>query len=213
METNYADVGEFFLSEGLRAGMFKFTLGNSQINGSINFMGTNYTPSGATVSAAAYTAATSNDVLNGASGIDSISIRKVETSGAMAADSVATFESLEVSMGKDSRERPGLGSLYPIGIGRGRFSGDLTANIYFESRAMLANFKANDVMNIRFALTDDETTTYNGNSYHFSFPGCRIMSYTADPESADSDIMAKVVFKAMLDPYHTQKTCVISRIS
>jgi len=215
IESVMQDISEYFLSTGLRVGSMKFALGNSQIGGSFSMQGTNYTASGASVSVGginAYQPSLTNDVLNGASGIDSISLQVLNSNGSHAAPSTAIFESLDVTIDNALREQPGLGSLYPIGIGRGRFSADLSANIYFETRALFANFVANDVMTIRFAITDDETNITSGNSYHFSFPGCRIQSYSANPESADTDVMAKIAFKAVLDPYLTTATCIISRI-
>ena len=215
-ETESADVTEFSLSEGQRAGSMKFALGNSQIGGSISFMGTNFTRSGASVSVGgvgSYNPSLVNDVLNGASGIDNITMQSLPSTGIHDAATAAIFESMDVTIDNALREQPGLGSLYPVGVGRGRFSADLSANIYFENRSLFAKFVANDVLTIRFALTDDETDIATGNAYIVSFPGCRIQSYSANPESADSDIMSKVAFKAVLDPYLTQKTCIITRLA
>lgn len=215
LEAALQDVGEFFLNEGMRIGSMKFALGNSQISGSFSLMGTNYVGSGTSVSVggtSSYNPSLVNDVLNGASGIDNVSMQKLNTDGSHDAASTEVFESMDITLDNALREQPGLGSLYPVGIGRGRFSADISATIYFESRALFENFIANDVMTIRFALTDDENDINLGNSYHFSFPGCRIQSYTANPESPDSDVMAKVSFKAVLDPFLTQKTCIITRI-
>lgn len=215
IETAFQDVSEFFLSEGLTIGSMKFALSNSQINGSFSMMGTNYTGSGVSVSSggvAGYNPSLTNDVLNGASGIDSISIQKLNSTGLHDAAETVTFESLDITIDNSLREQQGLGSLYPIGIGRGRFMADISANIYFESRSIFDKFLANDVMTLRFSITDDELDIAAGNSYHFSFPGCRIQSYEANPESADSDVMAKVSFKAVIDPYLTNQTCIITRI-
>jgi len=215
VESALQDVGEFFLSEGLRIGSMKFALGNSQIGGSFSVMGTNYTGSSASVSVggtAAYNPSLVNDVLNGASGIDSISMQALNSNGVHATAEAAIFESMDITIDNALREQPGLGSLYPVGIGRGRFSADISSNVYFESRELYNRFIANDVVTIRFALTDDETDIAQGNAYIFSFPGCRIQSYTSNPESADSDVMAKIAFKAVIDPYLTQKTCIITRI-
>lgn len=214
VETANQDVTEFALSEGLKVGSMKFALGNSQISGGFSLMGTNFTRSGASVSVGgigSYNPSLVNDVLNGASGIDSISIQKMNADGSHDAASAEIFESIDVTMDNTLREQPGLGSLYPVGIGRGRFSADLAANMYFQTRAMFTNFVANDVMTIRFALTDDENDIAQGNAYLFSFPGCRIQSYNAPPDTVDADIMAKVSFKAVLDPYLTQKTCIVTR--
>jgi len=215
VESAFQDVTEFFLSEGLKVGSMKFALSNSQSNGSFSFMGTNYTASGVSVSAggvAGYNDSLTNDVLNGASGIGGISIQRLDPTGVHDAASAAIFESLDITLDNSLREQSGLGSLYPIGVGRGRFSADISANMYFESRALFERFIANDVMTIRFSVTDDENDIVTGNSYHFSFPGCRIQSYEANPESADTDVMAKISFKAVIDPYLTQKTCIVTRI-
>jgi len=214
LETAFQDVGEFVLYEGQRVGSLKFALGNSQISGGFSFMGTGHTASGASVSSGgigAYTPSLSNDVLNGASGISNVAMEKVNVDGSHDAAETAIFESLDVTIDNALREQPGLGSLYPVGIGRGRFSADLSANLYFESRAVYEKFVANDVMTVRFILSDNALDAAAGNSYLFSFPGCRIQSYSANPESADSDVMAKVAFKGVIDPYLTQKTCIITR--
>ena len=214
-EKNF-DVGgtdNFFLMTGMKiASMSLSFAAGAIVNGSFSFMGATGSASAAvSQEASAYAAAGTNELMNGVSNVEGLTLNAVSLAGAFT-PIAATFQELSLTVDNNLRDQTAVGSLFPAGIGSGRIKVEASSTLYFANQDLFDKFIINDSVQLRFQITD--AADAYGNRYGFILPELKISSHEVVASGPDSDVLATVTFSAQKDNRSgTSKSIIISRIA
>ena len=202
----------YFLFTGLKASSMSLTMATGAIvNGTISLMGATGLASGTSQEASSYSAAGTNELMNGVSNVKGLSLNAVDVAGAFT-PIAATFQEVGLTIDNSLREQSAVGNLFPAGIGSGRIKVESSATLYFSDRDLFDNFIINDSVQLRFQITDAQDAY--GNRYGFVLPELKISSHEVVASGPDSDVLATVTFSAVKDARSgTAKSIIITRIA
>lgn len=92
------------------------------------------------------------------------------------------------------RSQEALGTLGAVGIGNGTIAATLTAQIYFQDKAMFDRYKNNT--NVSWILPSVDEA---GNGYIFTMPKANVTTYKTNASAKDQDMMLDVTFNLLED--------------
>lgn len=202
----------FFLMTGLKCSAMGLTFAAGAIvNGSVSFMGATGAAAGTSQEAGSYGAAGTNELMNGVSNVEGLTLNAVDNAGAFT-PIAATFQELGITIDNNLRDQSAVGNLFPAGIGSGRIKVEASSTIYFSNRDLFDQFIINDSVQLRFQVTDAKDAF--GNRYGFVLPELKISSHEVVASGPDSDVLASVTFSAIKDTRSgTNKSIIITRIA
>lgn len=202
----------YFLMSGLKCSSMSLTFAaGSIVNGSFSFMGATGLASATSQEASAYSAAGTNELMNGVSNVEGLTINAVSVAGVFT-PIATTFQELTLTIDNSLRDQSAVGNLFPAGIGSGRIKVEASATLYFSDRDIFDKFIINDSVQLRFQVTDAKDAF--GNRYGFVLPELKIASHEVVASGPDSDVMASVTFSAIKDVRSgTSKSVIITRIA
>lgn len=202
----------YFLMTGLKCSALSLTFAAGAIvNGSFSFMGATGAGSATSQEAGSYGAAGTNELMNGVSNVEGLTLNAVTTAGVFTSIA-ATFQELGITIDNNLRDQSAVGNLFPAGIGSGRIKVEASSTIYFSNRDLFDQFIINDSVQLRFQVTDAKDAF--GNRYGFVLPELKISSHEVVASGPDSDVLASVTFSAIKDTRSgTNKSIIITRIA
>jgi hypothetical protein len=178
----------FVQFSGMMVNTCKFTLEAKKIAvGSATFLGGAATSSPTSISAAAYTPATTSPILNCSSNV-----------GRLFSNGVAFntgIKMLTIDVNNSLRPQPAVGSaaLFGVGVGQCKVSGSM--QLYFKDLTFYNTFISHTPTSLSVVLSDS-----SDHGFSFTLPRIQIDTGKTDIPAVNTDIMLDVTFLATLDP-------------
>lgn len=175
---------------GMRVKGFSFDMKTAALlTGKFSFIGKSAEYTEADVAGATHPAASTTDIMNCVTNIQSI-----EQDGATIGAPGSTM-SLTLELDNGHRPQKGLSILGNVGVVASQLAVKCTASQYFESKDQADKFKAAEAFRFSFVLVDN-----SGNMYVFTLPKCKYTQFKVNSSQLDADVMAQTNFEAILDP-------------
>ncbi len=146
-------------------------------------------------------AASSTPIMSSVSNIDSLTL---DGTGLCATGSLS---SVSFNVDNQHREQKGLCNLGNVGIAAGRLMVTFSGSQYFVNADEANKFENSTAFSFSFAFLDGD-----GNFYDVNLPKCKYETYTVVAGGINTDIMADISARALLDSAVTGKVIVMSRI-
>lgn len=175
---------------GMRAKTMQLQFQTAQIlTGSFGFTGKNALATESTFSGETITAADTSELLNSVTSLTDI------TQNNAALGSEGSVMQLSLELDNQHREQKGIGVLGNVGVVAGQLLINMSASLYFETKAQADMFKAATAFAFSFRLQDTD-----GNLLIVSLPRCKYEKFTFNASGLDTDVMAETTFTALRDP-------------
>lgn len=192
IETGFNDVGQFFVTDGLRAGGFSMEIASGSI-----ITGTTTTMGAETVrgkvskldNEANYTVleAPSTEIVSATANVGALLVNGEEVSTAL--------QSISITLDGSLREQQAVGSKFPVGIAAGRLNLTGSFNAYFADGTNYDIFINHETASIAWPVIDQD-----GNTYWFTIPAFKVTADPVAPSGTDTDVMEALEFVAFRDP-------------
>lgn len=191
IETGFQDVGQFFLTKGLRAGGLSMDVSaNAIVTGSTTVMGQETTR--LSVSKLGNTTdynvldAAATEVVSATANVGALSINGVETTSAI--------QSIQTQIEGNLRAQMAVGNKFPVGIAAGRLNITGTITAYFADGSMYDRFLDHETVSLSYPIIDPDA-----NTYYFTIPAFKLTSDPVAPGGTDQDVMETMEFTAFRD--------------
>lgn len=185
-DNSAAPLYEYFRYHGMCVNTMELSIAASEVvTGSFDMLGVGGSVSGAALAGAAYTPATTTDVLSASEHVGSL------TMGGLASPKL---RSVTVTMNNNLEGANIIGAMDYANIGAGRFevSGDIEA--YFATRSMYEKFLDGEALNLEFTLG-----AAAGQRYKIAMPKVKFSSGEILAGAASEYVMCKMGFQALYD--------------
>lgn len=159
----------------------------SILTGKFSVMGSSASMSTSQIAGATVMASGSDVPMNGVNNVQSITEDGVT--------STSKFKKISMSLDNSLRAQDAIGSLGPIGIGRGTCNVTGSFDIYFSDLAMYNRFLTNTSLALAFKAQDS-----TGSFYHFKMPSIKIEKADIVSGGKDQDMMVTCTYRAIFDP-------------
>lgn len=191
IETRFFDVGQSFITDGLRTGGISLNISsNAIITGTAKLEGreTKRQTLAKLSSDATYTVLEANSCEN---------VSATANVGALQSDGEelsTAIKSIELSLEGNLRQQQAVGSKFPVGIAAGRLNLTGKLEAYFADGLMFDHFLEHDTVSLAFPIIDVDK-----NTYWFTIPAFKILSDPVAPSGIDQDVMESLEFTAFRD--------------
>lgn len=175
---------------GMRVGGFTLDMKTAALlEAQFSFVGRNHDFDVAPFPGESYDDASTTDVMNCVTNLQSIRFNDapLQTEGAMM--------SLTLELDNQHRGQKGLGVLGNVGVVASQLAVTGTGSQYFEDKSEADRFKNSEAFSFSYVLEDND-----GNAYIFTLPRCKYNSFSVNSSQLDSDVMAQTGFEALMDP-------------
>jgi hypothetical protein len=189
LETSYTDVGQSFLTDGLRDGSFDLDVSaGAIITGVLKREGRATVRQARKLNAAPYTAldAPATENCSATANVGALSAGGVPLSSAVKA--------IKMNIDGKLRMQTAVSNKFPVGIIAGRLEIMLTIEAYFADGTNFDAFINHDTRDLTFPIIDPD-----GNTYRFRIPAFKITSDPIAPGGIDQDVMETMEGKAFRD--------------
>lgn len=175
---------------GMRVKTLQLQFQTAQIlTGSFGFTGKSAILTESTFAGETITAADTSELLNSVTSVTNIT----QDNAALGSEGAVMQLSLELD--NQHREQKGIGVLGNVGVVAGQLLINMSASLYFETKAQADKFKAATTFAFSFRLIDDD-----GNLLIITLPRCKYEKFTFNASGLDTDVMAETTFTALRDP-------------
>lgn len=175
---------------GMRVKTLQLQFQTAQIlTGSFGFTGKSAILTESTFAGETFVPADTSELLNSVTSITDIT----QDNAALGSEGAVMQLSLELD--NQHREQKGIGVLGNVGVVAGQLLINMSASLYFETKAQADKFKAATTFAFSFRLIDDD-----GNMLIITLPRCKYEKFTFNASGLDTDVMAETTFTALRDP-------------
>lgn len=189
IETTFTDVGQNFISDGLRDGGFELDISaGAIITGSIKREGRETNRRARKLHAAPY-------IVLDAPATENVSATANVGALRAAGEVLSTaIKSVKLSVDGALRKQTAVGNKFPVGIAAGRLNIGVTVEAYFADGSNYDAFINHDTRDLIVPLIDPEQ-----NTYYFTVPSFKITSDPIAPGGIDQDVMETMEGMAFRD--------------
>lgn len=191
IETRFFDVGQSFVTDGLRAGGVTLNIAsNAIITGNVKLEGreTKRSSLAKLSDSVSYTVLDANATENvsATANVGSLTSGGVELASAI--------KSIEITIEGNLRQQQAVGNKFPVGISAGRLNVTGKLDAYFADGLMFDHFLNHDTVSLQFPIIDVDK-----NTYYFTLPAFKVTSDPVAPGGIDQDVMESMEFTAFRD--------------
>lgn len=187
IEKDFEDISSTIIAfRGLRVGEMAMNFAYGElVTGSFTMMG-NGTSTLASTQSSAVTAATGNDIMDGAAGITSLKVDGSELEGCI-------FRSIAFSLNNNLRPIEAMGNDAACNISKGRATVTGSMELYFTDTTYYDKLIANTATELEFTVSDGVKT------YAFRWPSVKFGSGTPQATGVDTDVMQSIEWTGLYD--------------
>lgn len=191
VETSFNDVGQHFISDGLRSGNISLEVSaGAIITGNTAVMGreTKRSPVQRLSNEANYIPldAPATEIVSATANVGALSANGEELATAL--------QSIQIQVEGNLRAQQAVGNKFPVGIVAGRLNVTGTITAYFADGTMFDRFLGHETVSLSFPIIDQDK-----NTYYFTIPAFKITSDPVSPGGTDQDVMESLEFTAIRD--------------
>lgn len=191
IETRFYDVGQSFVTDGLRVGGVSLEIAaNSIITGTATLQGreTKRQSADKLGNTGTYTVLEANACENVSA---TANVGALEKNGQTLTTAI---RSISLQIEGNLRQQQAVGNKFPVGIAAGRLNLTGTVEAYFSDGSMFDDFLAHETVSLKFPIIDVDQ-----NTYYFTIPAFKIASDPVAPGGIDQDVMETMEFTAFRD--------------
>ncbi|USM11587.1 major tail tube [Citromicrobium phage vB_CbaS-RXM] len=189
IETTFTDVGQNFISDGLRDGGFELSVSaESIITGTIKREGRETNRRTRKLNKAPYTVLDAPATENVSA---TANVGALRAGGEVLSTAI---KSITLAVDGALRKQTAVGNKFPVGIAAGRLTIGVTVEAYFADGSNYDAFINHDTRDLIFPIIDPEQ-----NTYYFTVPSFKITSDPIAPGGIDQDVMETMEGDAFRD--------------